>query len=209
MAIVGVVAGVIVLGAGYLAFTHSPQAPQKVVATTPVTVEDPTTLAGIQTGAGPWAPEISNLAARLAADSLPQLTMEGEVLHIHQHLDLYINGEPVSIPANIGINAQQNWLSPIHVHDTTGIIHVESPYQASFTLGEFFDIWGVRLTSSCIGGYCSDASHTLRVYVNGARYTGDVRTLTLAAHQEIVIIYGTALQTPVTIPTSFAFPAGY
>lgn len=202
-----VIIGVVILGIGYLAFSHTDT--QSVTATTPVTVGDPLTLPGISTSTAPWAPEFDNLKARLAADSLPQLTMEGEVLHIHQHLDLYIDGQPIQVPADIGINESAGWLSPIHVHDTTGIIHVESPYVATFTLGEFFDVWGVRFTTQCIGSYCTNESKNLRVYVNGELYQGDPREIPLASHQEIVIAYGTAAELPATIPTSFPFPAGY
>ena len=79
----------------------------------------------------------------------------------------------------------------------------------TFTLGQFFDIWGVRLTASCIGGYCTDATHMLSVYVNGTLYNGDPRQLALAAHQEIAVVYGTKAETPKTIPASYEFPEGY
>jgi hypothetical protein len=45
--------------------------------------------------------------------------------------------------------------SPIHTHDTSGIVHIESPTVRPFTLGQFFDVWGVRFTSDCIGGDCN------------------------------------------------------
>ena len=32
-------------------------------------------------------------------------------------------------------------MSPLHTHDATGIIHVESNMLRNFTLGEFLDIW--------------------------------------------------------------------
>ena len=175
----------------------------------PTTSANSSTLPGIQTSQAPWGANQSDLAQRLAADNLPQLTMEGSVLHIHQHLDLIIGGQPVAVPAEIGINEPAGWLSPIHVHDSTGIIHVESPYVANFTLGNFFDVWGVDFASSTIGGYKTDATHSLRVYVNGQLYAGDPRMLTLASHQEIVIVYGTEAQMPSSIPASFNFPAGY
>ena len=78
---------------------------------------------------------------------LPALTAEGEALHTHQHIDIYVDGQPVVVPAYIGINATEGFLSPIHTHDSTGIIHVESPTVRDFTLGEFFDVWGVRFDS--------------------------------------------------------------
>ncbi len=177
--------------------------------TTPITVADPSALPGLQTGTAPWIAETDNLSARMKADQLPELTMEGQVMHIHQHLDLYINGEVVPVPRDIAINEAKGWLSQIHVHDTTGIIHVESPYEAVFTLGQFFDVWGVKFTRDTIGGYTADAAHALRVYVNGELYNGDPRMLELAPQQQITIVYGTEAQIPETIPSSYQFPAGY
>jgi hypothetical protein len=130
------------------------------------------------------------------------------VLHIHQHLDIFVHGEPVVVPASIGIDPAMRWLSAIHTHDTRGVIHVESPIMADFTLGQFFDTWGVRFTHDCLGGYCADASSTLAVYVNGAKYEGDPRRLTLAAHQEIAVVYGTEAEGPAEIPATFEFEPG-
>ncbi|HVW71544.1 MAG TPA: hypothetical protein VHB93_00115, partial [Candidatus Paceibacterota bacterium] len=104
---------------------------------------------------------------------------------------------------------EAGFISPIHVHDDTNIIHVESPYTATFTLGEFFDIWGVRFTQDCVGGYCASGSDALKVFVNGAPYSGDPRTLALDAHQEIVIAFGTDAEIPSPIPSTYTFPAGY
>jgi hypothetical protein len=177
--------------------------------TQPVTLTDPSTLAGLQTGTQPWTAELANLHARLTAIGLPALSAEGTAMHIHQHLDLFIDGVVASVPAGIGINEGANFISPIHVHDTTGIIHVESPKIETFTLGQFFDIWGVKFTQSCIGAYCADATHSLKIYVNGQPYTADPRTLALESHQEIAIVYGTPAESPATTPSSYVFPAGY
>jgi len=194
---------VIIVG-GLLVWTHFSTGE----ADTYQTVADNSSLPGIQTGTAPWTVELTNLKARLAADGLPALAQEGTALHIHQHLDLIIDGTPVAVPAEIGINEGAGFISPIHVHDTTGVIHVESPVVKTFTLGQFFDIWGVRFSATCIGGYCADATHSLQVWVNGAPYTGDPRMLPLSAHEEIVIAYGTQAETPTTIPASFAFAPG-
>jgi hypothetical protein len=133
--------------------------------------------------------------------------MEGSVMHIHQHLDIFVHGKAVAIPAGIGIDESVGF-SPIHVHDATGIIHVESPTIEKFTLGQFFDVWGVKFTASCIGGYCADSTKSLKVYVNGTLYQEDPRLLALAQHQEIAITYGTAQESP-QIPTTYSFPTGY
>ena len=195
---------IIVLGiAALLIPTHTtPQTPA-------VTIADPSTLPGIQTSQGPWPVELGNLAARLRAIGLPALSAEGTVLHTHQHLDIFIHGKSVDVPAGIGINEGAGFISPIHVHDTTGVIHVESPTVQTFTLGQFFDIWGVKFLKGTIGGYVVDEKNNVfDVYVNGKKYRDDPRLLTLEPHQEIVIVYGTDKETPKTIPSSYTFPAG-
>ncbi len=172
-------------------------------------IANPNDLPGIETGGVPWALEISQLRARLTDIGLPALDAEGTVLHIHQHIDLMVNGSPVTIPAGIGINEAAGFISPVHTHDTSGIIHVESNIVRNFTLGEFFDVWGVRFTKDCIGEYCATATSTLRVYANGLPVPGDPRSLVLTPHQEIVVVYGTKQEAPKTISSSYAFPPGY
>jgi hypothetical protein len=165
-------------------------------------------LAGLQTGPPPWPAEHAKLAVRLDQLGLPRLQMEGDVLHIHQHLDLYISGRQLPVPALIGINEQQRYLDPLHTHDASGIIHVESPTKTAYTLGQFFAVWGVRLTNRCIGNLCNNGSNQLRAYVNGKSVTANPARIELAAHQEIVLAYGTANQLPGKIPSSYPFPAG-
>jgi hypothetical protein len=224
-----VIGGVLVVAAGLIALGHYSAAPATTGTTSSSTssgsgaVADSSALPGIQLGNAPWVPEILHLRERLTAIGLPALAQEGTVLHIHQHLDIFIDGKPMAVPAEIGINAAAGFISPIHVHDTSGIMHVESPVTQTFYLGQFFDIWGVRLTSACIGGYCATtASSTsanagstqkdtksVKVYVNGTLYQGDPRQLVLTSHQEIVIAYGTDAETPKAIPAAYTFPAGY
>jgi hypothetical protein len=124
------------------------------------------------------------------------------VLHIHQHLDLYVNGAKVTLPALVGINIPAQYITEVHTHDTTGIIHVESPTQRSFRLGQLFGEWGVKLTASCVGRYCGP----LKWWVNGQRVTGDPAQLILRSHQEIAIAEGPP---PLIVPKSYGFPAGY
>jgi hypothetical protein len=165
-------------------------------------------LPGIQAGPPPWRAETAQLRARLSAIGLQALTGEGQAQHTHQHLDLYVDGRQVTIPTDIGINRTAGFLSPIHTHDATGIIHVESPVVRNFTLGEFFDVWGVRFDAHCVGGVCDGSGRVLSVFLNGRPYTGDLRALVLMAHEEIVVAVGAPASLPNPIPASYAFPAG-
>jgi hypothetical protein len=171
---------------------------------------DPSSLPGVLTGPAPWPRNSAHLAERLAADGLPPLSAtEGLVLHTHQHLDIFIRGHAIQVPMQIGIVTSPNVLfAPIHTHDATGIIHVESPVVRDFSLGEVFDVWGVRFTSTCIGGYCNSGIERLQVFANGKVVTFDPRRLKLIAHEEIVVTFGLPEQIPTPYPITYRFPPG-
>jgi hypothetical protein len=155
-------------------------------------------LPGMLTTRAPWPNNTARLAARLDALGLPAV---GGIQHIHAFLAVVIDGVRIPVPADIGLASDAE--SPLHVHEgEPGIIHVESwsPFWHA-TLGEFFDVWGVRLTSTCIGGYCDAADRTLEVFVDGKPFGGDPRTLGLVDHEDIVITFGTAADVPSPLPT--------
>ncbi len=181
-------------------FTHSLS-----TSSTPPSQEK--SLTDLQTSEAPWEAELTHLRDRLTAINLPALTEEGTALHTHQHIDIFVHGTAVPVPAYIGVNETELFISPIHTHDTTGIIHVESPTIQKFTLGQFFDIWGVAFSKNSIGGYTADATSTLAVYVNGKKFEGDPRSIELTAHEEIVVTYGSPKELP-KIPENYTFPEG-
>jgi hypothetical protein len=166
-----------------------------------------TSLPGVLKSAPPWPANQGDLQLRLRAIGLDPLTAEGQVVHIHQHLDVYANGKKVTIPANLGIDAQQAFISDLHTHDPTGIMHVESPTQRSFSLGQFFAVWGVPLSARCIGSLCETGAKQLRAWVNGDAVTADPTRIVLDQHQEIVLAYGTQAQMPAPVPASYDFAA--
>ncbi len=159
------------------------------------------------TGLVVWPANGEGLRTRLAAVGLPALSREGTAFHIHAHLDVFVAGRPVIVPAGIGIDPAGRFISPIHTHDATGVIHVESPVVRKFTLGQFFGVWGVRLGGGCLGEYCSGSGSSLRVYADG-KPVGDPSGLVLAAHQEIVVAFGTLAQLPRPVPASYSFKGG-
>jgi hypothetical protein len=200
LGIAAVLAVVLVAGIGGLAVSAANRDRQ------PATSPGP--LAGLQTGPAPWGANTADLAERLHATGIPALSpMEGTAVHIHQHLDLYVDGRKVLVPAGIGIDPAVGY-APLHTHDPSGVIHVESPTVRTYTLGEFFAVWGVRLTPSCLGGYCAGGGRQLRLFVDGRAYRGDPTTLALAPHQELVVAFGTAAQLPSPIPSTYQFPPG-
>jgi hypothetical protein len=132
--------------------------------------------------------------------------------HIHAHLSVYVNGQPKTIPYGIGIKnpiPEQTSAGPfvsqgdcfywIHVHDLSGVIHIESPTARTYTLGQFFDLWGQPLSTTQVG----PATGQVTAFVDGAPYQGDPRSIPLTAHQRIQLDVGT-----VEPPQGYQFPSG-
>lgn len=150
------------------------------------------------------APNNSDLLSNMHAAGLDVLTAEGTVMHIHEHLDIVVNGKALNVPAEIGIGS--DFISPMHTHDTTGVIHIESPIKKDFKLGQFFTEWGIGLDDSHIGNYKADQNNKLVAAVNGKQVT-DIANYVLKAHDEIEIWYGPKTETPNLI-SSYTFAAG-
>lgn len=129
-------------------------------------------------------------------DGLQCLSAQGGGLHHHQYLDLYVNGQRVDANPGVGIVNSANCLYPLHVHDNeANIIHNESDQaNASFTLGQFFDIWGMPLSNTQVGSNKVNSAHKLVVKViDGSgkvtTYSGNPHNLVLQDHQTIYVLY--------------------
>jgi hypothetical protein len=114
--------------------------------------------------------------------------------HVHTHLSIFLNGEALTVPAGIG-NASPSGadcLYPLHTHSRNGLLHVHAPAQASFTLGQIFQIWGQPLSSSDVAGL---TGMPVRVFIvdNGvvSENTGDWNAIELTSHRLITVVVGT------------------
>ncbi|NUQ99668.1 MAG: hypothetical protein HOY79_24985 [Streptomyces sp.] len=152
-------------------------------------------------------PAPADATAQAKAAGLPMLGQEGQVLHIHSHLDVYVDGKQVTVPAEIGIDLVKQQISPLHTHDTSGVVHIESPVKRDFTLGEFMTEWNVPISMNALGPLKTGGGKELHVFVNGKQLNGDPASLKLVAHDEIAIVYGTAGE-KVQVPTSYNWPQG-
>lgn len=113
---------------------------------------------------------------------------EYTVLHIHPQLDILISDKDVEVPANIGIETQNGCLHPLHTHDATGEVHVESPVQKDFTLADFFAVWGKTFNKDQILEYKADDTHKVVMTVNDKPST-EFENLVLKDKDKIVISY--------------------
>ena len=120
--------------------------------------------------------------------------------HIHAHLAVYADGTPTALPGGIGIPGSATvettegpvaaggqciyWL---HTHAPDGVIHVESPTERVYTLGNFFDEWHQPLNARQVAG----ASGKVTAVVNGRPWTGTPRAIPLLPHAVIQLDVGT------------------
>ena len=116
--------------------------------------------------------------------------MEGQRLHIHQHLVILDHGKNVDIPPDVGQPAGRRCIYWLHTHTPDGFIHVEAPLDRTFTLGDFFTVWGQPLSRSGAATAQLAKGETMKVWLNGAPFTGDPRSIPLTAHADIVIQVG-------------------
>lgn len=108
--------------------------------------------------------------------------------HIHAHVTMYIDGNKMPVPAQVGIAPDGSCLYWLHTHANDGVIHIEAPNGVSITLKNFLDIWRMHFQQL---GYPSELDQTTgwQVYVDGEPFTGDFRAIPLQSHTLITMAY--------------------
>ena len=144
-------------------------------------------------------------------DGIGCQAMEQVLFHIHAHLAIFVNSQQRTIPEGIGImpprletqSAEGPFVSSgtcyywLHAHTADGIIHIESPVQRTYTLGNWFDIWAQPLSNTQVG----PATGTVVAYVDGTRYSGAIRDIPLNAHTLVQLdVNGDVAPQPFTFP---------
>jgi hypothetical protein len=168
------------------------------------------------TGAGaddapPWSAPAGEaaLAAHAADADLRNVWGERLAEHVHAHVSITDDGVPVTIPGDIGHDASLRFAAQLHTHDTSGIVHVESPTRDAFTLGQFFTEWGVGLGADHVGGLVGPGhGGRLTMWVDGHRWFGDPASIELTDLRQIDLVVTHAGQAPHE-PTPFDWPPQY
>jgi hypothetical protein len=163
----------------------------------------------------PSAPLLAPAAAPAPGQSVDGIACgptEQLVVHIHVHLRIFVSGAERVVPLGVGIAppleveqtqaglyaAGGQCFSYLHTHAADGIIHIESPTERVYTLGDFFDVWKQPLTRDRV----ASAAGPVAAFVNGRRYSGDPRAIPLRAHAQIQL----DVARPIVAPQSITFP---
>jgi hypothetical protein len=168
---------------------------------------------GVPVPAGPALAGTATAATGQPVNGIKCQAGEQTLFHIHAHLTIFENGSARQVPAGIGIPGAQASSTPngpfiesgtcfywLHTHAPDGIIHIESPVQRTFTLGDFFDIWGQPLGTDRVG----PATGPVTALYNGLVYQGNPRGIPLTAHAQIQLQVGK----PLVAPEQITFPNG-
>ena len=181
------------LGAGVLLSIYGNKAPGQATAQNDTVSNDFT-----------HVPAGGQLLGNMQKAGLEALSSEGTAMHIHQHLDIVIKGKTIPVPADIGVAS--GFISAIHTHDGSGILHIESPVKKDFTLNQFFKEWNMDFDDTHIGSYAADQNNKLIVAVNGSPIN-NVQNYVVKPHDEIEIWYGNKNDAPSLIK-DYTFPSG-
>lgn len=157
----------------------------------------------------------------LTVDGIQCLGSESLEYHIHAHLALFQDGKPVTLPAYIGIPVSPdvpmgNCFYWLHVHDTSGLVHIESPTVRTYTLGQFFNVWQrtaqldaqgavmYRVDDTYLRALRAAKPEDIHVFV-GDQPVADYASIPLTAHELITVEIGGPVQPP---DTAYTFPQG-
>lgn len=128
--------------------------------------------------------ELESMSSRDVA--LRSTTDMATEYHIHPEISIFVNGQEVLIPNNLGVKA--TGMTAIHTHDEKGIIHVEAPIKKDFTLGDFFAVWNKDFSSTKLLDNAVNENTEIVVTVNGQRVDTYENTM-LRDKDKIVISY--------------------
>ena len=169
-----------------------------------------------------WPTPDDPIERTVAAGLTPEVS-EHLQTHRHAHLDVFVDGEAVLVPAAIGIDitdpgvqhfpdgsyggidqCTNPCISPLHTHDETGIIHTEAKADTLLTLGQFFTEWALELDEKCVGEFC-EPEIDIAVYIGGDQFEGNPADIELDDQLVIAIVIGTP---PERIPARADFSEG-
>ncbi|HYK53276.1 MAG TPA: hypothetical protein VEV38_07080 [Candidatus Eremiobacteraceae bacterium] len=131
--------------------------------------------------------------------------------HIHTHLSIFDpTGTQIMVPWGVGIVPPWTFdrdndeitagtcFYNLHTHDRSGVIHDEAKTDLNLTLGNFFDVWGMPLSTTNVAGYTGTVWVKIVVPGNNGPWsdTVDPRTILLSDDEQITLAVGSKVKNP-------------
>ncbi len=143
---------------------------------------DPPAPAVIRSTPPPWDVPVDGVSYIAAAGLEPQPLDLTSNQHVVQ-LSITVDGQPVALAPQIGVDAKRAVQAPVHTHDASGTVWVEGRDVDRVTLGMLFTVWGVRFTDTCLGAACG----VVLVTTQPALDVTDPRALLLTQVQDVAV----------------------
>jgi len=188
--------------------TSTPASTQSMTASTPSAGAPSPGPEGIPLEQGPELAPASTTTPGTPVDGIKCAPVEQLAYHIHSHLQVYVNGQPRTLPAAIGLIGPVYEQTPygkfygartcyywLHTHASDGVIHIESPTVRIYSLGNFFDEWRQPLEPDQVG----PAKGKVTALFNGKPWKQNPRAIPLVAHSSIDLDVGTPVVPPKVI----------
>lgn len=131
-------------------------------------------------------------------------TLEQTADHYHAHLSIYINGQHMVAPAQVGIAPDVSCYYWLHTHGPDGIVHMEAPPHHTFVLGNFLDIWGQKFSNLNYPAQLDQSggpNWQVYLYLDGQRqpFNGNFHDIVMKPHLLITLAYNSPNVKPDTI----------
>jgi hypothetical protein len=114
------------------------------------------------------------------------------------HVEVFADGHVVIVPAGIGVapvlRRQGAYVRggrcvyPLRTFEPTGLVALE--FGPTRTLGQFFDLWGQPLDRNHVAGFHVGPRGGIAVFVQGVRWRGNPRSVSLSPHAQITVELG-------------------
>jgi hypothetical protein len=180
----------------------------------PAPASGPTGPEGVPIPKGPVFSNVQRVKNGQTIDGVTCQPAEKVAFHIHSHLTLFVGTKAYQVPYGIGIGPPLQGVNTtagpfveagscfmwLHTHAADGIIHVEAPKVMSFTLGQFFAVWGIPLSATQVG----PAKGKVTAFYNGKVWTSSPAAIPLTSEAQIQLDIGS----PVVAPEHIVFPKG-
>jgi hypothetical protein len=125
--------------------------------------------------------------------------------HLHSLISIYRDGKRLGFPDGIGrVHAGCYHAYELHVHDVTGIIHMETDVPKRFKLGQWFSLWGQPLSRDMAAGLPGPVRYYVIEKEKITPYVGNPYDIEMVPHREILIVSGT----PMSVVPKYKWPAG-
>lgn len=114
--------------------------------------------------------------------------------HQHALISIYKNGKRLGFPDGIGrVHAGCYHAYELHVHDVTGLVHMEADVAKSFKLGQWFALWQQPLSRDNAAGLPGPVRYYIIEAGRITRYDGNPYDIAMLPHREVLIVTGTQM----------------